>query len=38
MMFCYKSGKTMMMAAYYKGGKLLMTSLIIIMKIKFVCF
>ena len=35
--FCYKSGKSIMMAAYYKGDKSMMTSLIII-KIRFICF
>ena len=34
---CYGTAESVMMAAYYKGGKLMMTSLII-MKIRFVCF
>ena len=36
-MFCYKNSKLIMTAARYKGGKLIITSLIII-KIRFVCF
>ena len=34
---CYKSGGSIIMAAYYKGGKLIIMSLII-MKIMFVYF
>ena len=36
-MLCYKSGKLIMIAASYKGGKSMMIRLIIIMKIRFVC-
>ena len=34
---CYKSGKSIITAAFYKGGRLMMTSLII-MRIKFIRF
>ena len=35
---CYKSGKSIMMGVCYKNGDIIIISLIIIMKIRFVCF
>ena len=36
--FQYKSVKSIMIAACHKSGKSIITSLIIIIKIKFICF
>ena len=37
-MFCYKSGNSMMPAACYKSSNLIMINLIIIIKIRFIYF
>ena len=36
--FCYKSDELIMTAACYKGAESIITNLIIVIKIKFLCF